>query len=194
MSRPPTPAPVAATRRLLSVRQSATLRALLDAGSALVGESGYDDLTVRAAAARAGVTHTTAYAYFSSKAHLVAEIFWSKLQSLPAPKVKPRASLPDRIVAALGAPGVLLDDQPALAQAALAALLSNDPELERVRTRIGARLAQRLGEALGPGTDPDVVESVMLAFSGAMLQAGMGYFGFEDVVARIVRMARLIER
>src|SRR4029450_7144530 len=82
-----------APRRRLTPRQAATAH---PAGAAppapprppaVVAErptGGYDDLTVRTVARRAGVAPATAYTYFTSKAHLVAEVFWRRVRALPA--------------------------------------------------------------------------------------------------------------
>ena len=85
-----------------------------------------------------------------------------------------------------------LSDEPRLAQAALAAMVSSDPDARRVRDRVGLDLAERLQEALGDDVDPRVGEVLLLAFSGAMLQAGMGYFGFEGVIDRVSSAAELM--
>jgi AcrR family transcriptional regulator len=182
------------TRHGLSKRQSATVTALLDAGLDHLREHGYEQLTIRAVAIRAGVTHTTAYSYFSSKDHLVAEMLWRRLEALGPPVTDQTMSLPDRITEALGGPGLVLSDDPALAQAGLTALLTQDPDVARLRDTIGADLARRIQSALGDGADGRLTEALLLAFSGAMLQAGMGYFDFSEVVRRMASMARLLER
>ena len=48
-----------------------------------VEEVGYAGLTVRNVARRAGVAPATAYNYFSSKDHLLAEVLWRRMQALP---------------------------------------------------------------------------------------------------------------
>src|SRR5664280_773474 len=73
--------PEASPRQWLSERQSATVLALLDAGLEEVGEVGFEKLTVRSVAQRAGVTHTTAYSYFTSKSHLISELHWRQTQA-----------------------------------------------------------------------------------------------------------------
>ena len=50
-----------------------------------VEEVGYAGLTVRIVARRAGVAPATAYTYFSSKDHLLAEVLWRRMQALPPP-------------------------------------------------------------------------------------------------------------
>lgn len=184
--------PVAHTRQFMTQRRATTVGALLDAGLEEVLDVGYDQLTIRAVAARAGVTHTTAYAYFTSKAHLVAEIYWRRLQDTPHPSVDLARPLTERVDEALSGPALVLGDQSALAQATLAALLTDDLEIVRLRNQIGADLAERVVAALGPDVDPELTDSLLLAFSGAMLQAGMGYFDFHGVVQRMHTLARLL--
>jgi AcrR family transcriptional regulator len=181
---PPTE-PSRSTRGAHSSRQESTVDALVDAAARVLDEVGYDALTLRRVAVEAGVTHTTAYTYFSSKAHLVAEMFARRLGAVPVLHAPHGADTAERIRVALGGPAVVLGADPALASAALSALLGNDPDVVRLRTSVGAELARRLTTALGDTVDPPVVELVLLAFSGAMLQAGMGYLAYDEVVDRI---------
>lgn len=186
--------PPSTIRRDLTKRQGATVDALLEAASCLLNDTGYDRMTLRAVAADAGVTHTTAYAYFSSKAHLVSEMFWRRLKSLPAAKPDPSLPLAVRITDALRDPSLLLADEPALAHAALPALLSSDPDVDLLRTAMGALLTDRITTAVGPDVEPQVVEVMLEVFSGAMMQAGMGYFSYDGVVRRVTRAAALLDR
>lgn len=48
----------------------------------MLRESSYADLTVRAVAARAKVAPATAYTYFSSKNHLIAEVYLDLMQQV----------------------------------------------------------------------------------------------------------------
>lgn len=172
-----------------TARRAATVDALLAAGVDELREAGYDALTLRSVAARAGVTHTTAYEYFSTKAHLIAEVFVRRLAELPPPSPDDRQPVAERVTAALVGPSLVLADDPAVASGALAALLDGHPDVVRLRTSVGTLLTDRLDAALGPDTDPAIVEAMLLAFSGAMLQAGMGYFDYDGVVRRMSRLA-----
>jgi cytochrome P450 len=71
-----------ATRRRLTPRQAEAVMALVRATEAEIEEVGYSGLTVRSVARRAGVAPATAYNYFSSKDHLLAEVLWRRMQSL----------------------------------------------------------------------------------------------------------------
>ena len=71
-------------RRQLTARQADTVRRLTEAGVEEVRRSGYENLSIRDVARRAGVAAATAYTYFGSKDHLLTEIFWRRLNALPA--------------------------------------------------------------------------------------------------------------
>ncbi|MGB2757777.1 MAG: helix-turn-helix domain-containing protein [Acidimicrobiia bacterium] len=185
--------PTAHTRQVLSQRQGETVATVLAAGLEQLRAHGYEQLSIRAVATAAGVTHTTAYAYFTSRAHLVAEIYWRELQSVPHASFREGLSLAARVNRAFKGPALLLADEPELAQAALSALLSTDPEVNRLRNAIGTDLASRVSDVVGPDTAPAITDALLLAFSGAMLQAGMGYFDFTGVVERMRALAKLLE-
>src|SRR4051812_539000 len=105
-------------RRHLSERQADTVARLLDAAVGEVAVVGYDRLTVRGVARRAGVAAATAYTYFAGKEHLLAEVFLRRLQALPAapPATEPgshrRAA--DRVEEAVAALAMLVADEPEL--------------------------------------------------------------------------------
>ena len=106
-----------ATRRRLSPRQAATVARLSEALLAELAAVGYDGLTVRSVARRAGVAPATAYTYFTSKAHLVAEVFWRRLRALPDPQVDAAAPAHARVAAAFRALADHVAAEPALAAA-----------------------------------------------------------------------------
>ena len=59
------------------------MRKLIEAAVDELADSPYGDLTVRAVAARASVSPTTAYTYFPSKDALIAEIYLRLLRDAP---------------------------------------------------------------------------------------------------------------
>ncbi len=192
MSSPVTTIAAGATRRHLSERQADTVQRLADATVLEVRAVGYEALTVRNVARRAGVAPATAYTYFSSKEHLVAEVFWRRLQALPDRPVDRRRRPVDRVAAALRDIGLLVADEPELAAACTTAMLASDPEVGHVRGRIGAAVARRMHDALGERADAAVLRALELAFSGAMVQAGMGHLAYEDVGDRVAEVAALV--
>ena len=64
-------------------RQEETFRKVLAAGMETLREKSYADLTVRTVAARAKVAPATAYTYFSSKNHLIAEVYLDLVRQVP---------------------------------------------------------------------------------------------------------------
>jgi len=181
-----------ATRQHLSARQADTVDRLTDAGVEELREHGYDGLTVRNVARRAGVAPATAYTYFASKDHLVAEVFWRRLRQLPVPPVDRRRAAPARVGLALADVGMLVADEPELAAACTTALLATDPEVGRLRDAIGAHVHVRLSDALGVDGSPAVLRALELTFSGAMVQAGMGHLRYEDLAVRMEETAALM--
>lgn len=153
---------------------------------------GYDRLTVRAVARRAGVAPATAYTWFASKDHLVAEAFWRALQALPPPRRPVGADAATRVREAMDGIGRLSADDAALAAAATAALLASDPDVARLRGRIGAAVHERLVDALGDDADPAVVEALDMVFAGALLHAGFGLFPYSEFAERMGQVTFLL--
>jgi TetR/AcrR family transcriptional regulator, cholesterol catabolism regulator len=179
------------TRRRLTARQADTVERLGRAAVELISRGGFAGLTVRRVAAEAGVGSATAYTYFSSKEHLVAEVFWRRLAGAPpAPHTSPDPAT--RVVEVLQHIASLVADEPEFAGAVTNALLGKDPDVEVLRQRIGADIRGRLAAALGPDTDPDVIESLELLYSGALVRAGMGYEPYAAIARRLEKSARLM--
>jgi AcrR family transcriptional regulator len=66
--------PATVVVRPLSPTQAATRQKLLAAARELAAAEGYDGVTVRSVARRAGVSAPTAYQYFTSKDHLLVDV------------------------------------------------------------------------------------------------------------------------
>jgi len=181
-----------APRRHLSDRQARTVAGLLDATVDELREVGYDGLTVRNVARRAGVAPATAYNYFASREHLVTEVFWRRLEALPETRIDRRRTAASRAAATLAEMALLVADEPELAAACTAAMLSNDPDVKVLRDRIGLTWRRRLQAALGDDADPAVLRSLEFAVSGAMLQAGMGHLDYTDLPDQLARTAELV--
>jgi AcrR family transcriptional regulator len=189
-SLPTVPRPAAASRRRRAER-GARIDALVAAARDELHEHGYDGLSVRNAARRAGLSPATAYTYFSSKDHLVAELFWRRMQQLPAPSSR-RRSPAARLNAALDDLIGIVTGEPALIAASTTAVLAADPDVAGLRERIGARIDQHLTEALGADADPAVLRVLNLVVSGALLQSGMGFLAHDDLAPRLHEAARLL--
>jgi len=46
--------------------------------------------------------------------------------------------------------------------------------------------------ALGPDTDPEVIDSLEMLYSGALVRAGMGYASYQEIAEKLEKSARLI--
>jgi AcrR family transcriptional regulator len=181
-----------ASRRRLTLRQVAVVEALVGAAADEARERSYEGLTVRNVARRAGVAPATAYTYFASKDHLLAEVLWRRLQALAVPVPAQGADAAERVIAELRVLGLFMADDPTLAAACTTALLGSGPEVRALRVLFGATLHERLAGALGDAADESVLRMLDLAYSGAMLWAGMGHIHFEDVPQALADTARLV--
>lgn len=179
------------TRRRLTEKQADTVDRLTRAAVEVLREEGFAGLTVRNVAARAGVAPATAYTYFSSKEHLVAEVFWRRLAASPEPEAATTDRV-GRVVAVLRNVALMMADEPELAGAVTSALLGRDPDVEHLRARIGLDIRARLATALGPDADPDEIEALEMLYAGALVRAGMGYETYEKIADRLETSAALL--
>jgi AcrR family transcriptional regulator len=173
-------------------RQEETFRKVLTAGMEMLRESSYADLTVRAVAARAKVAPATAYTYFSSKNHLIAEVYLDLMGQVPyfTDVNEPMSS---RVEQALRSLALVVADEPEVAAACTTALMSgNDPTVRRVRDRIGAEIHRRIRSAAGPECDPRVVSALEMTFFGALVNAGSGAFTYHQIADRLSYVVDLI--
>jgi AcrR family transcriptional regulator len=179
------------TRRRLTAKQADTVDRLGRAAVGLLCRDGFTGLTVRRVAAEAGVGAATAYTYFSSKEHLVAEVFWRRLVASP-PAAHGSGDPAARVIEVLRHIALLVADEPEFAGAVTNALLGRDPDVEVLRVRIGRDIRDRLTAALGPDIDPDVIDSLEMLYSGALVRAGMGYASYTEIAQRLEKSARRI--
>ncbi|HEX2213660.1 MAG TPA: TetR family transcriptional regulator [Mycobacterium sp.] len=179
------------TRRRLTAKQADTVDRLGRAAVELLGREGFTGLTVRRVAAEAGVGAATAYTYFSSKEHLVAEVFWRRLAAAP-PAAHESDDAPTRVIEVLRHIALLVADEPEFAGAVTTALLGRDPDVEVLRQRIDRDIRDRLAAALGSDVNPDIIDSLEMLYSGALVRAGMGYVSYTEIAERLEKSARLI--
>jgi AcrR family transcriptional regulator len=186
------------TRRLLTARQAEMVQRLTEAGIEEIRASGYETLSIRDVARRAGVAAATAYTYFSSRDHLLTEIFWRRLSALPP--VEPAAAEPaeaagrsprtEQIIDVLRELSLLVSEEPELAQGCTAAMFGSEPDVRQLRLYIGRRIHQRIEAAAGPGSPQ--ARLLELAYFGAMVEAGLGYTTYKHMADRLAEAARLI--
>lgn len=173
-------------------RQEETFRKVLDAGLVMLRESSYAELTVRAVAARAKVAPATAYTYFSSKNHLIAEIYLDLVRHVEY-FTDVNDSTAARVEKTLRALALTVADEPEVAAACTTALLSGgDPAVLTVRDRIGAEIHRRIRSAVGPDADPRTLAALEMTFFGALVNAGSGAFTYHQIADRLSFVVGLI--
>ncbi|HEY1733906.1 MAG TPA: TetR/AcrR family transcriptional regulator [Acidimicrobiales bacterium] len=188
----PASEPTEAPRRHLTSRQTAVVDRLVEAAAAEVEAHAYDGITVRSIAKRAGVSPATAYTYFSSKDHVLAELLWRRTRQLPPPLVDLNRPAADRVADVVRHLGLGTVDSPAVVAACTTALLAGSPDVKRIRERIGAEIHRRLEAALGPDADPRMLRVLETTYVGAMLEAGLGHVGYGDLPERLREAAALM--
>lgn len=156
--------------------------------------SGYPALTVRNVARRAGVAPATAYTYFASKEHLIAEVFWRRYQAeIAARQQAPPAPTPSsRALTVLETFALVVADETELAAACTVAVLADDPDVKILRERIGAELHRQLHKALADDAGPTSIQVLQLAVAGALIQAGTGHTAYDDLPALLASVTDLI--
>ena len=173
-------------------RQEETFRKVLAAGREMLRETSYGDLTVRAVAKRANVAPATAYTYFSSKNHLVAEVYLDLVSQAPyfTDVNQARTARVDSVLRSLA---LVVADEPEVAAACTTALMSgNDDTVLKVRNRIGAEIHRRIVSAIGPDADPRSVGALEMTFFGALVQAGSGAITYHEIADRLTFVVNLI--
>ena len=173
-------------------RQEETFRKVLAAGVEMLRESSYADLTVRAVAARAKVAPATAYTYFSSKNHLIAEVYLDLMQQVDY-FTDVNDTKTARVEKTLRSMALMIADDPEVAAACTTALLSgNDAAVRAVRERIGAEIHRRIRAAVGPDGDPRTLAALEMTFFGALVNAGSGAFTYHQIADRLSYVVGLI--
>ncbi|MDM4140037.1 MULTISPECIES: TetR/AcrR family transcriptional regulator [Mycobacterium] len=174
-------------------RQEETFRKVLAAGIETLREKSYADLTVRAVAARAKVAPATAYTYFSSKNHLIAEVYLDLVRQVPF-FTDVNDPMPVRVDKVLRHLALVVADEPEVGAACTTALLGGgtDPAVGAVRDRIGAEIHRRIATAIGPGADPNTVAALEMMFFGALVQAASGQFTYHQIADQLAYVVSLI--
>lgn len=173
--------PFEGPRRALTGRRPEMTGKLLDAAVAEIADTGYDRMTVRLVAARAGVSTASAYSYFASKEHLLAAVFWRRISALPEPAFAAGSSLSDRVRVAMSPVALLVADEAELAAGVTTALLAHDADVRLLRDQIGAVFGTRMAAAVGNSLPKTAVFGMTMAFIGAYLSAGMGDLAYQDI-------------
>lgn len=172
-------------------RQAETVEKLFTAASELLREVGHEQMTIRTVAQRAGVSPATAYTYFASKDHLFGELFarlFVDPDELPLTESSPHARTRE-VMSYLAS---VIAGFPELAAAVNKGLLASEPEVERLRLEIGGRWVGYLRNALGADVEEGVIETLTYAFTGALLQSGIGLTSYADLDAVLGQVADVV--
>ncbi len=156
--------------RPLSATQAATRQKLLDATRDLAGAGGYDAVTVRTAAAAAGVSAPTAYQYFTSKDHLLVDVLVDLVGDTTGSLTQRPVTgdtVADRAAATLRRAVAQVQQAPDLYIALTRAYLSGGPDVAHARAAMEGSTRRWIELALsGTDADPvlqDVLESLLFA-------------------------------
>ncbi len=155
-------------------------------------DAGYSALTVRNVAKRAGVAPATAYTYFASKEHLVAEVFWRRFDAQEPRPLDRRRSPANRATDVLLDFALVVAEETELAAACTVALLADDAEVRELRLRIGLEMHRRLTDALGDDGTAIAVQALELATTGALLQVGTGHLAYDAIPGLLTEVAALV--
>lgn len=172
-------------------RQEETFRRLVAAALETLRASSYAELTVRAVASRARVAPATAYTYFSSKNHLVAEVYLDLVRQVPYFTDVNDTRL-SRVLQTLRNLALVVADEPEVAAACTTALLSTDAAVAPVREQIGAEIHKRIKSALGPGADARTISALEMSYFGALVHAGSGVLTYRQIADRLGYVVGLI--
>ncbi|WP_194289938.1 TetR family transcriptional regulator [Nocardia macrotermitis] len=178
------------TRRRLTAKKADVAQALVDAAVAILRDVDYEALTIKAAAARAGVGRATAYTYFASKNHLVAEVYWHRVAGIEPPKTK-SADPSTRAVTVLCELALLMASEPALARAVTIAMCSSDANAVLLRDKIGLRVHRLIAEALADTGDSVMIDLLEDVYFGVLIYSGNAGTYSEAELCRTIENAVL---
>lgn len=164
---------------------------LIEAATELLKEWPYSELSLRAVAAHANVSVTTAYTYFPTKAALIAQVFLGMLRDVPV-FVDVNKAAQQRVADQLTALTMLIADKTHLTDACLTALMSDDQAVGPIRDQIAIEINQRIAASLGPGYQPEVAATLHMLYSGALVHARSGAVTYTRIIDQLTAAAALI--
>ena len=180
--------------RPLSPTQAATRRKLLDAARAQATEAGYDGVTVRNVATRAGVSAPTAYQYFTSKDHLLVDVLVDLVAATEGSLAQHPVDGPtlvDRAVATLRRAVAQVAQAPDLYIALTRAYLTGGPDVAHARDAMEGSARRWIDLALdGADADPalhEVLESLLFAHMVGLVTGRRDPDTLADDLERAVR-------
>lgn len=164
---------------------------MLDATVAMLRESPFDALTVAAVAERAGVPAATAADLFASVNELIVDVCLRRIDRIAVSTDASCGSIA-RVAAQLSRMMLVVAEEPAIATACAAVFLDSGPTAERAHDLIGLHIHRFIAAAVGPGSWPEVITTLELVFSGALIQAAAGTMTFQQAADRVETAVSLI--
>lgn len=164
---------------------------MLDAAIDLLRESSLDVITVATVAEKADVSAATAAEIFSSKNELIVDICLRRIHGVELSTHAPHGSIA-RVAAQLSQMMLVVAEEPAVATACAAVFLDPGPTADRAREQIGDQIHLLIASAVGPGSWPEVITTLELVFSGALIQAAAGAMTFQRAADRVQTAVGLI--
>ena len=186
----------AVSRKALNARQIETRQKVMDAAVELA--SGASEWGMRDVAREAGVAPATAYAYFASREHLLAEVFaaWVNRLSERLRQSPPRGDTPaERVRSVLHRAVQGVEASPGLARALTLALAADDPAVAMVRPEIDGAFRDWFDLALRDDEIPDrstVVRVLELTMYAAMLSHAHGTIDTAELRSTLEEAARVV--
>jgi AcrR family transcriptional regulator len=185
--------------RSLTPTQTATRQKLLTAAADLAADEGYDGVTMRKVAARAGLSAPTAYQYFSSKDHLLVDVLVELVgQTTAAIDTDPQraaGTAADRAAATLRRSIQRVAVAPDLYVALTRAYLSGSPSVAHAREAMEASTRRWIDVALdGTDVDPEVVEVLESVLFAHMVGLVTGRWAPDEVGPAVERAVRVVLR
>ncbi|MGH9169846.1 MAG: TetR family transcriptional regulator [Acidimicrobiales bacterium] len=140
-------------------------RRVIEAAMSLAAEGGYEAVQMRDVAERADVALGTVYRYFTSKDHLLAAalVHWieqlaDKLYDAPLKG----ADASERVAHLLERSMRVMNRQPQLVAALLAAVSSLEPGVSECRQQVAVTMEQLMARTAGDGVPADVVDRIRM--------------------------------
>lgn len=136
-------------------------RRVMEAAMSLAAEGGYDAVQMRDVAERADVALGTVYRYFNSKDHLLAAalVHWiDQLAEVLSDAPVQGQDAAERVANLLARSMRVMNRQPQLVAALLAAMSSPEPGVTECRERVATTMEQLMTQAAGDGAPDDIAE------------------------------------
>ncbi|BBZ27605.1 hypothetical protein MMAD_19000 [Mycolicibacterium madagascariense] len=164
---------------------------LLDTTVEVLRDTPFDALTVDQVAARAHVPPATAADLFASTSDLIVEVCLRRIRGIDV-STGANCGSTARVAGQLSRMMLVVAEEPAIAAACAAVFLDSGPTADRAHEQIGLHIHQLIASAVGPGSWPEVITTLELVFSGALIQAAAGTMTFQQAADRVETAVSLI--